>query len=115
MKKLIVAGQSERPWTTPAYWYIRLTDNLPRTDEAHEQQDPMVKVKLFNPTGIGTWWIAGYDPETGLAWGAAELFEREVGDFSMHELIAVRGLMGLPLERDLHWAPRMLSVVLAEG
>lgn len=94
---------------TPAYRYIRATDAIPTIDAVANVADPIVKVKLFNPTGIGTWYIAAYDPETRVAFGAAHLFEYEIGDFSMAELTEIRGLMGLPIERDLHWTPKPLS------
>ena len=89
----------------PAYRYIRASDGLPSTDEAWSKDDFVCKVKLFNPTGTGTWWIAGYDPERRVAVGVAELHEREMGDIWMPELVEFRGQMGLPLERDLHWTP----------
>jgi hypothetical protein len=77
----------------------------------------MVLVKIFNPTGRGTWYVTGYDPETRIATGAADLFEYEVGDFSMTELVEIRGTalivgigkFGLPLERDLYFTPCRLS------
>ena len=100
------------PYTTPAYRYIRASDYIPSTDAARAEPDPLVRVKLFNPSGAGTWWIAGYDPETRIAWGVAEIQEREVGDFDMGELVALRVRFGLPLERDLWWEPRPLSRVI---
>jgi hypothetical protein len=90
----------------PAYRYIRASDGLPvREDRA----DPIARVKLFNPTGAGTWYLTAYDPETRRASGAAVVHEYELGDFDMAELGAFRGRFGLPIERDLHWAPRPLS------
>jgi len=86
----------------PAYRYIRASDRLPSTADARALGDrARVAVKLFNPTGIGTWFITGYDPETRLATGMAVLHEAEVGDFHMGELVSFRGRFGLPLERDL--------------
>jgi len=54
----------------PAYRYIRAADRMPSTAEARAQDDPMVLVKMFNPTGIGTWYLCGYDPEDRIAFGA---------------------------------------------
>jgi hypothetical protein len=116
-----IAGQTRKPWTTPAYHYIRSTDKLPSTDAAYADDDPLCRVKLFNPTGAGTWFIAGFDPETGLCFGVADLFERELGDFDLNELIEIRGpvcLAGreigrLPIERDLHWSPQRVSALLS--
>jgi len=96
---------------SPAYRYIRLADKLPRRSE---ESDPIAHVKLFDPTGSWTWYICEYDPETRLAWGLVKGFEAEVGYFNMDELAEARPALGLPLERDLHWAPRRLSE-LREG
>lgn len=93
----------------PAYRYLRTSDALPTLDASRETEDPMALVKLFNPTGAGTWYIAAYDPETRTAYGAAHLFEFELGDIYLPELVEFRGRFGLPIERDLHWTPRPLS------
>ena len=95
-----------------AYSYIRESDKLPTPDGLmykHDGGDPVAKVKLFNPTGAASWYLAAYDPETGIAWGAAFIHEFEIGDIYMPELVEFRGRFGLPIERDLHWSPRPLS------
>lgn len=91
----------------PAYRYLRAADNLPHPDTLGP--NPVAVVKLFNPTGQGTWYIAAYDPETRVAYGAAHLFEFEYGSIGMEELVTYRGRFGLPIERDLCWTPRSLS------
>lgn len=101
----------------PAYRYIRKADRMPSTITARLEPDPLVRVKLFNPTGAGTWYITGYDPETRLATGAADIHDFEIGDFSMAELVELRpvgtiagfGRFRLPLERDLYFTPCPLS------
>lgn len=110
-----VFGQTVKPWTKPAYHYVRSTDKLPSTDVAYELEDPLCRVKLFNPTGAGTWYIAGFDPETGLGYGVAHIFETESGDFDLNEIRDHRGMFGLPVERDLWFKPTRVSVLLAEG
>ena len=92
----------------PAYRYIRASDKLPRLDAAH-RNDPMARIKLFNPTGTGTWYLTAYDPETRSAFGAAHVHEYELGYIDLAELVTFRGRFGLPIERDLHWTPRPLS------
>jgi Protein of unknown function (DUF2958) len=69
-------------------------------------------VRLFNPTGAGTWWIAAYDPDTRIAWGVGDIFVREAGSFSMDEILAFRGIGGLPIERDLYYTPVSVAAVL---
>ena len=83
----------------PAYRYIRASDHVPA------ENGTMALVKLFDPTGAGTWYIAEYDPETRIAYGAAKIHEFEYGSFSMEELVNYRGRYGLPIERDLGWKP----------
>ncbi len=39
---------------------------------------------------------------------------RELGYFVLSELEEVRGPMGLPIERDLHWEPKMLEEIAPE-
>jgi Protein of unknown function (DUF2958) len=91
----------------PAYKYIRESDKLPVEPVG---DDPIAKVKLFDPTGAFTWFLASYDPETGVAYGRVHGFEDEYGDISITELLVeFRGTFGLPIERDIHWTPRRLS------
>ena len=87
----------------PAYRYIRASDHVPTSEGT------VALIKLFNPTGAGTWYIAEYDPETRIAYGAAKISDFEYGSFSMEELVGYRGRFGLPIERDLSWTPRLLS------
>lgn len=107
-------GQDRSPFKTAAYQYIRSTDNLPSTDEAAAQDNPLCKVKLFGG-GSWTWYVAGYDPETGLAFGVVDGFEKEIGDFDLNELKAVRTRpFGLPIERDLWWTSKTAEELLRE-
>lgn len=103
----------KRPFTTPAYRWIRESDKLPHPDALGD--NPVAKVKLFNPTGQGTWWIAAYDPATREAYGVAEIFEREAGYIYMPEIAEHIGRFGLPIERDLHYTPRTLREILSEA
>ena len=49
----------------------------------HEQQDGTKKfdcvVKLFNPLGMGTWYLSELDPKTNIAYGLCVLDEAEYG------------------------------------
>lgn len=93
----------------PAYKYIRESDKLPTIAASATDENPVAKVKLFDPTGSWTWYIAAYDPETRTAWGLVDGFEKEYGDISMEELVSFRGRFGLPIERDLYWTPKPLK------
>jgi hypothetical protein len=58
-------------------------------------------IKLFNPTGLGTWYVSEYDPETKIAFGVADLGYPEMGSFALWELEELKLPMGLKIERDL--------------
>ena len=93
----------------PCYRYIRASDKLPVPGQDGFPPNPIARVKLFNPTGIGTWYLAEYDPATRNAYGLCVLQDAEIGYVSMAELVEFRGRFGLPIERDLYWEPRPLS------
>mgnify|MGYP003135518807 CR=1 FL=1 len=60
-------------------------------------------VKLFNPTGIGTWYLTEYNPETEIAFGLSCLHEKEIGYVSMKEIREYKGPFGLGIERDKYF------------
>jgi hypothetical protein len=58
----------------PAYKYIRESDKLPLVapsawPRGADMADVVCRVKLFDPTGSGSWWLASYDPFTKTAFG----------------------------------------------
>lgn len=84
------------------------------TNEHKKPEDVKVPLKLFNPTGQGTWYITEMNPETGEAFGFVDLFERELGYIDMNELTEYRGKFGLGIERDKFWDPNTtLAQVMA--
>ena len=91
----------------PAYRYIRASDKLPALFP--EEDTTIARIKLFDPTGSWTWYLAAYDPDTRQAYGLVDGHEKEYGYIDMAELVAFRGSLGLPIERDLHWERRPLS------
>ncbi|MER9414032.1 DUF2958 domain-containing protein [Mesorhizobium sp. M0589] len=76
-------------------------------------------VKLFTPDAGATWLLTEIDPEDpDIAFGLCDLglgFP-ELGSVSLTELAAVRGRLGLPVERDLHFAAtKPLSAYAADA
>lgn len=76
-------------------------------------------VKLFTPDAGATWLLTEIDPDApDLAFGLCDLglgFP-ELGSVSLSELATVRGRLGLPVERDLHFvAKRTLSAYAGEA
>ena len=60
-----------------------LEKKLPDIGKSTPKGDPICLVKLFNPCGAGTWWIAEKEKGGDLLYGIAEIFEREIGYFSL--------------------------------
>ena len=76
-------------------------------------------VKLFTPDGAATWLISEVDPDDpDRLFGLCDLglgFP-ELGYVSLAELSSVRGRLGLPVERDLHFvADKPLSAYAEEA
>lgn len=73
-------------------------------------------MKFFTPDSSWTWYVTEGEAQEGdfLFFGYVVGHEREWGYFALSELEAVRGPLGLHLERDLHFEPRPMSSILAE-
>jgi Protein of unknown function (DUF2958) len=95
---------------------VALIENGRKSKEAqcHDQLfDPKPVVKLFTPDAQATWLLSEVNPdEPDVAFGLCDLGLSfpELGIVSLTEIKAVRGKLGLPVERDLHFTPdRLLS------
>jgi hypothetical protein len=80
----------------------------------HKEQDGSkdfkAVVKLFNPSGIGTWYLSELDPERNVAFGLCCLHEKELGYVSIDELKALKcPPFGLGIERDKFFKPKTLE------
>ncbi|MEE4209963.1 MAG: DUF2958 domain-containing protein [Parvularcula sp.] len=74
-----------------------------------EEIDFAPVVKLFNPCGAATWLLTELDPEDDdIAFGLCDLGMQcpELGSVRISELEAIRGPLGLGIERDLHFRPK---------
>ena len=71
--------------------------------------DAIAHLKLFTPDSSWTWYATEYNPVERRFFGLVLGLEQELGDFSLTELEAVRGPLGLPIERDLHFEPKPLK------
>ena len=68
-------------------------------------------VKFFTPDSNWTWYASEFDGED-ILFGLVSGFEVELGYFSLSELESVKGPMGLPIERDLHYQPKTLQELM---
>jgi hypothetical protein len=82
----------------------------------------VVYVKYFTPSSSWTWFATEGESvldESGKEvdfkfFGLVDGHEREFGYFLLSELEEVRGPMGLPIERDLHFRPKTLEEIAPE-
>jgi hypothetical protein len=82
----------------------------------------VVYVKYFTPSSSWTWYATEGEPvldESGKEvdfkfFGLVDGHEKELGYFVLSELEEVRGPMGLPIERDLHFKPKTLEEIAPE-
>ncbi len=87
---------------------IALLDNGRKTLE-NPDFDPAPVVKLFTPDAGATWLLSEIDPDDhDHAFGLCDLGfgMPELGWISLKELASVRGMLGLPIERDLSFRAR---------
>lgn len=115
-------------WTDAAIELMpaSLREHLPALYSQEHNPNAVALVKLFCPDCGWTWFIVegGYVDDFGqmlapdadtreaadyLVYCLVDGLEREWGYASLTELAAVRGPLGLPVERDLHWRPCRVS------
>lgn len=81
--------------------------------------DPPPVVKLFTPDASATWLLTEIDPDDhDHAFGLCDLGHGfpELGYVSLAELQSVRGRVGLPVERDMHFiATKAISAYAREA
>ena len=83
-------------------------EKLPPLYSGEEQGlDALAQVKFFTPDAQWTWYASEFDGDD-IFFGLVIGLEIEFGYFSLSELKSVRGPLGLPIERDLHYEPKSL-------
>jgi hypothetical protein len=88
--------------------------NLPDLYEQEKVKDPIVKLKFFTPDADWTWYVTEGRQE-GDDW---RFFGKVVNNYvpegewgytMLSQLKTVKGALGLPVERDMHWTPKPAS------
>ncbi len=80
--------------------------NAERIAKDGDTIDFLPVVKLFTPDASCTWLLTEIDPENeDVAFGLCDLGRGcpELGSVSLAEIAALRGQLGLPVERNLHF------------
>jgi len=82
----------------------------------------VVYLRLFTPDSGWTWFLTEGSPIKDASgqevdfhfFGLVDGHEKELGYVALSELESVRGPLGLPIERDLHWQPKTLEEIAPE-
>ena len=85
---------------------------LPSLYSTEQEKDPLAMAKFFTPWTNWTWYAVEFDGEDTF-WGLANGHDKELGYFSLLELLSVRGPGGLTVERDLNFEPTPVSKLKA--
>ncbi len=80
-----------------------------KTGDQSQCEDPLVIAKFFTPDSSWTWYAIEYDPEMQIFFGYVIGPFPEWGTFSLKDLKSVRGVLNLPIERDLYFNPKPFS------
>lgn len=86
---------------------------LPPLYSQENTPDPMVICKFFYPDFSWTWYAIEFDGKDRF-YGLVEGFEKELGYFSLSELLSNRGKLGMPIESDRYFKPCRLSKLMGE-
>ncbi len=88
-----------------------LREKIPELYSTEGDEDPLVYARFFTPDANWTWYVLEFDGEDTF-FGYVIGHYPELGYFSLGELESIRGPLGLPIERDLHFESPRLSTVL---
>ncbi len=86
---------------------------LPALYSQEEVKDPMIICKFFYPDFDWTWYAIEFDGKDQF-YGLVTGYEKELGYFSLTELLFNRGKLGMPIERDRYFKPCRLSEIMGE-
>ncbi|MFH1543242.1 MAG: DUF2958 domain-containing protein [Patescibacteria group bacterium] len=88
---------------------------LEKLPKLYSQEDKGLEavavVKFFTPDSNWTWYATEFDGEDTF-FGLVDGFEKELGYFSLSELLSVKGALGLPIERDMYFKPKTLKELM---
>ena len=89
-----------------------LREQLPPLYSQEHVEDPIVICKFFHPLSNMTWYATEGSPEGDdfIFFGWVHSDQPELGYFSLNEMQEIE-VMGLGIERDLHFTPQKLSDV----
>lgn len=115
-RKAVPRRCNPRPQLFTDGQYLQLLTNGQKSSQLPDFQ-PMPVVKLFTPDGAATWLLSEiYPDDPSTAYGLCDLGmgHPEFGDINLPEIASLRGKLGLPVERDLHFTAIKTLIQYAE-
>ncbi|MFK5936930.1 MAG: DUF2958 domain-containing protein [Sulfurimonas sp.] len=89
-----------------------LLSDIPDLYETENQLDPIAHVKFFTPDSCFSWYVIELSKsDVNTCFGYVVGLESELGYFTLAELEAIHGPLGLSVERDLSFKPTPFSVL----
>jgi hypothetical protein len=88
-----------------------ILEQLPPLYSQEEVKDPMIVCKFFYPDFGWTWYAIEFDGKDTF-YGLVDGDERELGYFSLTELMDTKGPFGLQIERDMYFKQCKLSEIM---
>ncbi len=86
--------------------------DIPNLYGTERSLNPICQIKLFTPDSLWSWYIIEFSQEDKTTcYGYVQGLDSELGYFSLEELEAAKGPLGLPIERDISFTPTALSMV----
>ncbi len=82
-----------------------IAEELKKQYQMGSDMEQMVVAKFFDPCGSWTWYAMNMDEDGDYIWGIVSGYEVESGSFSLSELEAYEGRLGIGIERDLYFKP----------
>lgn len=84
-----------------------------KTGRQEDTTNPLIILKIFNPAGGETWYMTEYDPENKEFYGyITGSWTDEWGYSSLEKMEAVKGPIGIGLERDRYFGYKRFEDVI---
>lgn len=88
---------------------VELLSLFTKHGDQSDDEDPVIIAKFFTPDGGWTWYASEYNEEDQIFFGYVVGPFPEWGAFALDELQKIRGVLGLPVERDRFFEPKRFS------
>ncbi len=88
-----------------------LLAKIPPLGATAKDADPLIVCKFFYPDFGWTWYVIEFDGND-VFYGVVDGYGKELGSFSLTELLQNHGKLGCAIERDLYFEPCRVSELM---